>query len=326
MARSIGRWGRFLAGALTCAVSAILGLVGCSRHLSAPADHRGPSPACGVGAQDPHQLPVRRDADRDLLSDDEESSLRYDADNPDMNADGAIDGAELAWLNHQFVEELPTQPQQDAVYRIDVLQYGVEVCSICGQTVNMGYVTVVNPLAGSSLDLPYIALHYLQHGSFSHRGDIHDDRVNLMDLEAVLRDGHVQAVLCDGDRDFLTDGEEVRMGTDATHPDEDGDWIRDGIGLADELASIVEALPDGPLPDQTYKIEHLAWGSETCAICGHTTNMGTVEIVDPLQGLSVEIPLISLHYMTHGAFTYHGDIHQGRLDVPTLKQILSGGE
>ena len=52
--------------------------------------------------------------------------------------------------------------------------------------------------------------------------------------------------------------------------------------------------------------------------------MGSVEIVDPLHGTSMEIPLISVHYMSHGAFTYHGDIHQGRIDVAALRQLLMG--
>ncbi len=324
MARTIRRCGSLVARVIACGVSAVLALMGCGRHLSAPTDRGDPSPASGVGSTDLHQLPVRRDTDRDLLSDDEEDNLRYDSENPDMNANAIGDGAELAGLHHQIIEGLPTQPVSDAVYRVDVLQYGVEVCSVCGQTVNMGYVTIVNPLTNDSLDIPYIGLHYLQHGSFSYRGNIHDDRASLVDIEAVLRDGHVHPLLCDGDKDFLTDGEETRLGTDATHPDENGNWARDGIELASELAAMVEALPEGPLPGQPYKIEHLTWGSEICAVCGYTTNMGTVEIVDPVQGISMEIPLISLHYMSDGAFSYHGDIHQGRVDVATLKQLLMG--
>jgi hypothetical protein len=324
MARTVRHCGSFLAGILVCAVSAILAFIGCGRHLSAPAHRQGPSPASGVGMIDPHQLPVRGDSDRDLLADDEEDNLRYDPDDADMNANAVPDGVDLAGLHHQIIEGLPTQPQSDAVYRVDVLQYGVEVCSICGQTVNMGYVSIVNPLTGSSLDIPYIGVHYLEHGSFSHRGDIHDGRASLVDIEAVLRDGHVHRLLYDGDKDFLTDHEETRLGTDGAHPDENGNWVRDGMELADDLAAVVEALPQGPLPDQLYKIEHLTWGSEVCAICGSTTNMGTVEIVDPVQGTSYEMPLISLHYMSHGAFTYNGDIHQGRVDVAALKELLTG--
>jgi hypothetical protein len=271
-------------------------------------------------------MPVERDFDGDLLGDGEERDLRYDPACADMNGDAVRDGVELAQLYHQVIEGLPVGMQGDpaAVYRVDSQQYGTEVCSVCGQTVNMGFLTIVNPLTGDSLDVPYIGLHYLEHGSFSYSGDIHDDRASLVDIEAVLRDGHVHAVLCDGDRDYLTDGEETRLGTDAAHPDEDGDWQRDGIELAADLAGVIEALPVGPLPGQLYKIENLTWGSETCAICGATTNMGTVEIVDPLQGTSMEMPLISVHYMSHGAFTYHGDIHQGRIDVATLKQLLMG--
>jgi hypothetical protein len=325
MARTIRQCRSLLARVIACCVSAFLTLVGCGRHLSAPTEHRDPGPPSGVGASDPHQIPVRRDADRDLLSDDEEQELRYNPEDPDMNANATSDGVELAGLHHQMIEALPTQPQSDEVYRVDVLQYGVEVCSICGQTVNMGYVTIVNPLTGQSLDIPYIGLHYLQHGSFTYRGNIHDDRASLVDIEAVLRDGHVRPLLCDGDRDFLTDGEEARLGTDAAHPDENGNWVRDGVELSAELAAVIEALPEGPLPGQVYKIEHLTWGLETCAICGETTNMGTVEIVDPVQGISIEIPLISLHYMAHGAFSYTGDIHQGRVDVATLRDLLLGG-
>ena len=52
---------------------------------------------------------------------------------------------------------------------------------------NMGYLTVCNPQAHLSVDLPYIALHYLEHDSFSLGGNIHGaGRIEVKALLDVL--------------------------------------------------------------------------------------------------------------------------------------------
>jgi len=51
----------------------------------------------------------------------------------------------------------------------------------------MGYVTLCNPQAKLSMDIPYIALHYLEHDGFSYAGDVHGKgRVDIQSLVDVL--------------------------------------------------------------------------------------------------------------------------------------------
>jgi hypothetical protein len=51
--------------------------------------------------------------------------------------------------------------------------------------------------------------------------------------------------------------------------------------------------------------------------------MGYWKVVNLKLGLFAEVPVIVLHYMEHGSFSYAGDLHKkGRIDVPRLVKIL----
>jgi hypothetical protein len=59
----------------------------------------------------------------------------------------------------------------------------------------MGFLRVINPDIPDSLEIPYIGLHYMEHGSFSYYGDLHVGRVNPVKLKELLEhasgvDGH----------------------------------------------------------------------------------------------------------------------------------------
>ena len=64
-------------------------------------------------------------------------------------------------------------------------------------------------------------------------------------------------------------------------------------------------------------------GLERCDICGQNVNMGYWLITNSNLRLSLEVPVITLHYMEHGSLSYAGDVHgKGRIDVTLLKKIL----
>ncbi len=279
-------------------------------------------------AFDPHCLLVENDSDADYLSDLEEIRLGYDETDRDMDSDGTADGLELGRLYRERIEDLPwwdTHGQEpNVIYKIDFSQWGMEQCEICGAAVNMGFIRIVNPLASEDLDVPWICLHYMEHGSFSYDGSINDGRVNVVALASVLHDAHLVPVANDTDEDYLGDAEESEIGYDAENPDEDGNWVRDGADLSIGMVEIIAGLPEGPLPDQVYRIENYQYGMELCEVCGEEVNMGFVEIHNPMLGTSIPIDYVALHAMEHESFSYDGTVHEGRVDLATLKVVLEG--
>jgi hypothetical protein len=279
--------------------------------------------------ENPHWLHVENDTDGDLLSDEEEITLGYDENDRDMNENWWRDGVELGKLYKEIIENLPVretgEPEPLGIYKIDFIYSGNEYCEVCGEWVNMGWYTIVNPSTGEELDVQKIGLHYMKHGSFTYDGSYNDGRVNVVALASILHDPHLIAVPGDTDADHLTDAEEESIGYDAENPDQDGNWITDGADLARGMAQAISALPVGPLPDEVYMIEYLQYGIETCEICGENVNMGYVEIHNPMTGISIQLPCIALHSMGHESFSYSGSYHQdGRVDLATLKEVLEG--
>ena len=64
-------------------------------------------------------------------------------------------------------------------------------------------------------------------------------------------------------------------------------------------------------------------GLEYCDVCGESVNMGHLVVTNSALGLSIEVPVITLHYVTHGSFSYAGDVHdKNRIDAGLLKKIL----
>ena len=129
----------------------------------------------------------------------------------------------------------------------------------------------------------------------------------------------------DVDNDFLTDNEELSAGFNLHDPDQNNNLVPDGIEFAQQCAAAIEALPqvDGSEPQTIYKESFMLRGLEYCDICGEAVNMGHWLVTNSAIRQSIEVPVITLHYMTHGSFSYAGDVHgTGRIDASLLKKIL----
>ncbi|UCG46632.1 MAG: hypothetical protein JSU94_14125, partial [Phycisphaerales bacterium] len=76
-------------------------------------------------------------------------------------------------------------------------------------------------------------------------------------------------------------------------------------------------------PEYLHKQNFFQKGIEECHICGMYVNMGFWKVVNPALEAEIDVPDIVCHYMTHGSFSYSGDIHgKGRIDVPALLNVL----
>jgi len=146
-----------------------------------PGSLAGPDPT-----DDPHQLPLAEwdDADRDFLTAFEEAELGCDPANPDQNGNQVPDGVDLAREAAGRIGQLPTAADPQRVYRRDFMLRGVERCDVCGIWVNRGHLTVCNPVADLYCKLPYVALHYLQHGALAVSAE---ERIDPVALQALLR-------------------------------------------------------------------------------------------------------------------------------------------
>jgi hypothetical protein len=305
-----------------------------------------------ISSQDQHQLIVSQDADADQLANTEEVALGYRPFNSDQNRNEIPDGVELAKRAAAVINELPSyipdtsMPIPNQTYKIQYAFFGLERCDICGQQVNMGGYEIVNPNlemsypdpndALESMFLPELALHYMEHGSFDCFGDLHQGRVDIPRLLRVLElrfpndpNEHQLALEeCDYDGDLMTDSEELAAGYNLYNPDQDENLVPDGIELAKQCAEIIDALPvqdpNGPeILHAMYKVSFLQRGLEYCDICGTAVNMGYWQIENSRLGLSMQISEIELHYMSHGSFSFAGDVHgKSRIDVALLAKIL----
>jgi len=299
---------------------------------------------------DKHQVALEADADSDRLTDREEFALGYQPFQGDQNTNGAADGAEFAIRCAQVIAELPfktevTNPHQ--AYKEEQLLFGLETCDICGETVNMGSVRIVHPEWGLDLDIPLIAIHYMEHGAFSYAGDIHRGRVEIARLARALalrfpyepNDHQISLDYAaspaepitpdanDLDGDSLADSEELAAGLNLYDADQDGNLLPDGIQLAQRCAEAIDHLPMlDPGTDEAkgvYKISFMMRGLEWCEICGQSVNMGYWQIVNTDTGASMDVPEIARHFMQHGSFSYLSRIHgANRTSVATLLDIL----
>ena len=304
----------------------------------------------GAAATDKHELAVTEDADRDFLTNREEIALGYRPFRADQNRNGTHDGTELAVRCAHAIAQLPTE---DAVtdpgqtYKKEMLVFGLEYCDICGETVNMGEIHIVNPRLGLDVPFPILAVHYMEHGSFSYSGNLHKGRVPIaallhalelrlpyeasdhqLPLDYVTDTGEPATPdTNDHDGDLLADSEELAIGLPLFDPDQNENLLADGVEIAQRCAEIIERLP-ALAPDATdakgvYKIDFMQRGLEWCDICGESINMGFWRIVNASSGDSIEVPVIAWHFMEHGSFSYLGDVHgAGRAEVARLWEIL----
>jgi hypothetical protein len=289
---------------------------------------------------DIHELPVSQDADADLLADAEEVTLGYCPFDPDQNRNEIPDGVDLAKYCAADINELPWQNEAlpGETYKWWAPQFGLERCDICGAEIVMGPGGVVNPRLGLDVRFPFLmTLHYMEHGSFSYAAHYGDEPVEgRIDVPALVQaleltlsfdpNAHQLPVPEDADADMLSNREEFAIGYRPFRPDQNRNEIPDGVELAKRCTEVIDQLPqiapEDPPPNETYKVEHLARGNENCCICGITVNMGTLEIVNPPLGLRVEFPILSLHYMGHGSFSYEGTTNTGRTNVPLLLRTI----
>ncbi len=327
MTRKLKLWKALVLTMLGGLISTFLGLFHFGKTSEAQ-EMKAPPSGEARRLYDNHWLPtpIPGDADQDLILDAEETALGLDPGNPDQNRSGVIDGPELADMLDDVIDGLPYwnpgQPDPAEIVKTDFIQYGVELCHICGAEVNMGFLRITNPWNKTSVDIHYIAMHYLHHGSFEYDGTLHQGRIDVEELNRVLEDLHRLPVSSDTDGDLLSDSEEIGIGTDPADADENGNFKADGVDEAGAMKLKIDLLPYGPLPDKVYKIDNPVWGDENCEICGEAVNMGFLEITDPVKGLTLAIPYIGLHYMDHGSYSYNGTINDGRVDVVQLHEIL----
>jgi hypothetical protein len=137
--------------------------------------------------------------------------------NPDQDANLMPDGVELAMQFADAIEALPLYdpdnglPVPDEPYKIDHKLRGLELCEVCGESVNMGHQEVINPKLELSTDVYFIASHYMSHGSLSFSGlqidpphePFHNGRIEVGLLARILeiphRCGHLGTIYLPGD-------------------------------------------------------------------------------------------------------------------------------
>ncbi len=281
-----------------------------------------------------HLLDVAPDADADLLTDAEELALGTDPEAPDEDANQVPDGVDLARDVAGEIALLPTGPSTTRAYRVDFLLRGLEQCDACGTNVNMGHLVVCNPLAGLYAKVPFIGLHFLEHGSFAYAGDVHGNgraAVRLL-VDALRSTGptHLPPLAGDADNDGLRDDEEVLLGTDPALWDSDGDGVPDGFALARALWATIDALPRTP-GGGCHAVEHPSDGFVPCGVCGAPVRAGWLEVVCATPRRVLELPYLALHSMEHGSFAW-GDgqrvdpLQLQALMLPAPRIAIAAGE
>lgn len=273
---------------------------------------------------DDHQTPVVPDQDEDLLTDREELDLQTDPAQADENANRTPDGVDLALECAARIAKLPVKPDGAQPYRLDFEVKGLEQCAVCGTNVNMGHLTVCHPRAQLYASVPYIALHHLEHGSFSHAGDVHGaGRLDPLLVRSVLDEtspSHFVPAREDADADGLSDAEEKRFGTDPAQADTDIDGVPDGFALARGLWESIGQLTRDTGPP-VHAVDHLMRGLVDCPVCGIQVNMGYVELVNTREQIRVEVSYLALHFLRHGSL---GNGDHGRLNPRLIDLALRG--
>jgi hypothetical protein len=311
----------------TLCVSAMLALPQLGRAKSPiphPTEDSGP---------DPHLLAVDDDIDMDYVSYGEEMLRGLDPENPDVDGTGVVDGIEEAHYLRDLIYALPwyymddPDVPTDSIYAIEFLTLGLEECTVCGEIMNMGFLRIMNPMRDVFVDVPYMCLHYMDHGGLSYDGTVNSGRLDLALLKRVVSladSAHYIALGSDPDGDGLIGEEEKFLGTAPMQSDSDGDSVKDGPQFLEPLIEALSNLPQEECQNEPYLIEHRARGVETCAICGGTFNMGYAHIANPIEGLSLDVPFIALHYFGHGWTTYWGSVNVGRVLPVLLRTVLTG--
>lgn len=163
---------------LIAAASLAIFVAGCGHSSKSTT---GPQPPTDV-----HWLSVEGDLDKDGLADHLEPYFNLDPQKADTDRDGVWDGVQLAKKMWEEIMALPREVRDEGPYVLEYPQRGLETCQRCGNPVNMGYVEIVNPTKDLSIEIPFVGLHYMEHGCFLFDGSIHDGGVDVKLLSRVL--------------------------------------------------------------------------------------------------------------------------------------------
>lgn len=145
----------------------------------------GSKSTCPVEKSDIHWMSVEQDLDQDYLQDQWEQHFSLNPGIRDTDRNGVPDGPQLAKGMWNIMEDPPEW--------IDWLEFnadqtrGLYTCSKCGQTVDMGFVEITNTRKNISIQVGFLALHFMEHGSFSYEGEEGvAGMVNPVELDSVL--------------------------------------------------------------------------------------------------------------------------------------------
>ncbi|MCD4818546.1 MAG: T9SS type A sorting domain-containing protein [Candidatus Cloacimonetes bacterium] len=276
---------------------------------------------------DEHWLPVVGDTDNDFLTYKEEILLGTDSFYIYPSSADSI-----AKIYKTVVDSLPREVLETECYAVDNYAYGFYTCQICGETANMGYVTIHNPLRQLEMNIPYMMLHFMEHGSFSSiiQGDTL--RVDIELIKKILAPFDIEHLNIstenDDDNDGLNNPAEIHFETDQGNPQTHNLGIDDGQEISEAIIKEISDLPEiifgqTPPTDVCYLTYLQANGVETCSICGNTVNMGLVIVNNPMLENELFFPIIGLHYMSHGRFAFSGTHNQGEVDPIQLAAILN---
>ncbi len=227
-----------------------------------------------------------------------------------------------------MVDTLPTSIQTNRAYKLEHFLKGLVQCPKCGININMGYVTIVNPLRNLQIDIPFLGLHFMENGYFSYGNDEDYQRVDIDTLKKILYPHdpeHMLTVNDDSDGDGLTDAEEDSLWLEYTidNKDYDSDGVPDGAQIAEEIVRLFPKLKEKANNIHSHINFIPARGSENCQICGSHHNMGYIEITNPENNRSYQMPYISLHALAHGSFAFDGTVHQNqRINAVELYRVM----
>ncbi|MCK4358776.1 MAG: T9SS type A sorting domain-containing protein [Candidatus Cloacimonetes bacterium] len=274
---------------------------------------------------DDHWLPVFGDNDNDYLSYKEEILMGTQCFYLYPTSADSI-----AKSYKTIIDSLPRETSDTTCYAIDIFANGFYNCPICGETANMGFVVIYNPLRNLEIDIPYMALHFMEHGSFSYAIGQDTTRIDIELLKKVLAPFDTQHLIVetadDNDDDGLNNPSELYFETDPENPYTHNIGIDDGQEITEAIIEHISDLPvyiGGGQPTDYIYIQYIpAYGFETCNICGKTVNMGYVTIKNPTQGTFIDFSIIGLHYISHGRFAYEGSTNQGEIDPIELATVL----
>jgi hypothetical protein len=219
-----------------------------------------------------------------------------------------------------IIDSLSDTPCDTSCYASFWWTYSTQPCPICGEEIDKGYVTIYNPMRGNiSIEIPFIALHFMDYGSFSWRDSQHTGRINIEQLKRVLApydtDHHALQAPNDADQDGLNDDYEQTFGTLLNNPDSNGSGMDDGAEMAEWLIEKIAPLPRRATSDNSPYVVYIPMdGIETCEFCGMDITMGMVEVKNPAQQEEISFSVMGLHHMAHGRF--------GNIDAVQLAQVL----